>query len=166
MRFIVARLTKGMLTTLPLLTLSLSPGVAEYGPKTTIGTYYQQTSDTYSTDGVTANPCLAVGACHILFQQVPLQQKLIITHLSCYVHTTTGQVYRAMLHSRTGSGGLPFRNTSIAAAQTSTNEFVANGPVLHLLEANQRPVVLLQSTLSPNFGLGHCTISGTLVAAG
>ena len=48
----VARACRACLAALPLLILSASLAEALYGPRTTIGTHYQQMSTTTSTDGI------------------------------------------------------------------------------------------------------------------
>jgi hypothetical protein len=159
----LTRCASASVAALLLVGLSASLVAAAYGPRTTIGSLYQQTSDTLSTNGVTeTGNCLAVAACYVLFQAAPNKQKLVVHHVSCYWHLTAGNLFRVMLHSRTPQGGLPFRNSVIVPVNTAATEFSASGSVLHMLGTNEIPVILLQADANANFTLGHCTIAGEL----
>ena len=144
-----------------LVTLSASLAEAEYGPRTTVGANYQQTSTTRSTDGINDTGCSGIGVCRILFQQAPAQQRLIIQHVSCRVPISAGFPLHAYLGTRKGQS-FPLKRSWLVLANTSPFHFAVNSPVMHLVNSGERPLVLFNNSQSHNWIGLECNISGQL----
>jgi hypothetical protein len=90
-----------------LVILSASFAAALYGPRTTIGTNYQQWSNTTSKNGVDQGFCGSTQVCLVLFQRAPQQKALIIEHVSCLVHVNSGELLEANIETRKGQTIVP-----------------------------------------------------------
>lgn len=149
--------------------MSLSCPLAEaqttYGPRTIAGDFYQQTTNVQSLDGINATACNNTDTCRILFQSVPSDQALIVQHIACFINPIAGEIRRASLESRKGQSAFPYRVTNFLPVKNSSSEGFVNAPVLHLIPANERPIITLYKTATSNFGLTECSISGHLVSA-
>jgi hypothetical protein len=140
----------------------LSALVAEafYGPRTTIGANYQQTSNTMSTDGINEGVCVGVSVCYILLQVPPQQKALIVQHVSCIIIVTAGEISNGLLRTRKGQT-FPLRHTRLVPVLTTGTTWVVNSPVKHLGESGERPVVSFPSSAAATWTI-ECSISGTL----
>jgi hypothetical protein len=63
----VARVGRACLAGFALVILSASLAAATYGPRTTIGNNYQQTSNTESANGIDQGSCVNTTNCYVLF---------------------------------------------------------------------------------------------------
>lgn len=158
----LARACRASLAGFTLVVLPASLAQATYGPRTTIGSSYQQTSDTLSVNGVDqGSSCNGISTvCYVLFQQAPQQRPLIVQHVSCRMQVTAGELRSGHLAVRKG-GTLQFRHTYLVPVHTTGNFFIMNSPVLHLVKSGQRVVIQFWNTVTGNW-LGGCNISGKL----
>ena len=140
----------------------LSAVVAEafYGPRTTIGANYQQTSNTTSLDGINEGDCVGVSVCYILLQVPPQQKALIVQHVSCIVIVSAGEISNGLLRTRKGQT-FPLRHTRLVPVLTTGSTWVVNSPVKHLGESGERPVVSFANSAAAHWSV-ECSISGTL----
>jgi hypothetical protein len=159
--FKAATLARTCLAGLALVVLSASLANAIYGPRTTIGNNYQQTSSTTSPDGTNAGNCNGVATCYVLFQVTPAQKPLIVQHVSCRASISAGGLLYGYLRSRNGQT-VPLRRTHLLPVNTTGTWWVVNSPVMHLLESGERPVVFFQNSATANWGNMDCNISGQL----
>ena len=157
------RLARYWLAAIAFAILPASIGQAEYGPKTTVGTYYQQTSSTLSVDGVAASSCTSATACFVLFQKLPKKKKLIVQNVSCFVAISAGGLRTVMLWGRTGTD-FPLKRTMVLPVATvDSGAWLANSPVVHLFKAGERPVIYMTASAVANWTNVHCNVSGELV---
>jgi hypothetical protein len=156
----IARACRAALAGFALVILSASLAEAEYGPRTTIGVNYQQTSTTTSTDGINEGSCNGSSSCAILFQRAPEQKRLIVQHVSCRVNLSTGGLRYGILQTRKGQT-FPLRRTYLTALNTGTFS-VVNSPVMHLVESKENPLLSLQNSANANWFTLQCSISGQL----
>lgn len=145
---------------LALVILSGSLAETAYGPKTTIGANYQQTSDTTSVNQINQAACVAAFNCYFLFQTAPQQKPLIVQHVSCRVFASVGELRYGELRTREGQA-LPFIRTPLAPVSTGGGWWVVNTPVMHLLKSGERAYVGFNSGAAADWN-GVCTISGRL----
>jgi hypothetical protein len=143
-----------------LVILSASLAQAEYGPRTTIGANYQQTSTTTSINGIAEGSCNGNGHCFILFQAAPAQKPLIVQHVSCTAIVSAGGLRSASLRTRKGQT-FPTKRTHLLPVNIGSTFWAVNSPVMHLLETGERPVVLVSNSAGANWSL-QCNISGVL----
>jgi hypothetical protein len=148
------------LAALTLIILSALVAEAVYGPRTTIGANYQQWSTTTSLDGTSAGGCANTSSCYILFGVPPQQKALIVRHVSCGVGVSAGGLSSGALFTRKGQT-FPGRVTVLVPVHMTGAYRVVNSPVMHLVEAGERPVVFLSNNTSSSWGV-ECSISGTL----
>jgi hypothetical protein len=144
---------------------SVSVTAALYGPRVTVGEYYQQTSSTTSRDGINEAPCdnnNPGGSCDFMFQVAPDQKSIIVEHVSCSVFSSP-DVRSAILHSRKSNSTLPFRYSVLTPVRTSVIGTVVSGTVLHPLAAGERALVQVDFGSTTNVS-GFCTISGRVMA--
>lgn len=144
-----------------LVVLSASFAGAEYGPRTTIGKNYQQTSDTTSVDGIASGNCSDSLSCYVLFQRAPQQKALIVQYVSCIVTASTGEIRIGILVTRKGQT-FPLRHTNLAPVRTTGGTWAVNSPVMHLLKSGERAVVRFINSTAATWG-ATCNISGKLV---
>jgi hypothetical protein len=159
---VATRVGRACLAGFFLVILSASLAGAAYGPRTTIGANYQQTSNTTSTDGFSEGTCIiGAGSCFILFQGAPQQKALIVQHVSCRVSVTAGGLLYASLLTRQGQN-LLLKSTTLLPVHTTGTLWVVNSPVMHLLNVGERPVVFLFNSMATGWSLMECNISGQL----
>ena len=139
---------------------SAAQAQSQYGPRTVLGNFYQQTSNTQSIDGVHVAPCTSTAVCNVLFQAVPSSKAMVIQHVSCLVNPVGGQVTGAYLRTHSGQT-VPYRVTDFLP-DNAGNSYV-NIAVLHLVLANERPFITLNRSGTGDFGLTECSISGQIV---
>jgi hypothetical protein len=156
----IARTGHACLAASALVFLSASLAQAEYGPRTTIGANYQQTSNTQSLDGTNAGSCNGNGTCLVLFQVAPAQKPLIVQHVSCRVSVSAGGLVLGYLGTRKGQT-FAFKRTQLLPVNTAGSHSVINNPVMHLFETGERPFVYLDNSAAANWGV-ECNISGQL----
>jgi hypothetical protein len=142
-----------------LVILSALVAEAVYGPRTTIGANYQQTSTTQSTDGINAGSCIGVPNCYLLLQVAPQQKSLIVQHVSCVVTVSAGEVFFGRLQTRKGQT-FPLRHTHLVS--TTGLGWLVNSPVKHLVESGERPLILFANNSAASNWSIECSISGTL----
>ena len=145
---------------LALVILSASLAETSYGPKTTIGANYQQTSDTASKNEISQAACDATFHCYLLFQPAPQQKPLIVQHVSCRVFASAGELRWGELRSREGQA-FPFRWAPLVPVSTGGGWWVVNAPVMHLVKSGERVFVAFNSGAAADWN-GVCTISGRL----
>jgi hypothetical protein len=144
-----------------LVILSASLAEAIYGPRTTIGANYQQTSNTRSADGINAGNCSG-STCAVLFQPAPQQKALIVQHVSCHLIVSAGELQVGRLFTRKGQT-FPLRRTNLLPVPKPPGRWVVSSPVMHLVGSGERPVVGFQNSLSGNnWSATVCSISGQL----
>ena len=136
--------------------------IGSYGPRTIIGSNYQQTSDGQSTavDGFNQGQCTNVSLCRVLFQKVPQKQKLIIQNVSCYVQIDSGSLFYGQLQTRHGQTIIQ-RNTTLTPVATTQGYWIVSSPVMHLVETGQNAFITFVSSTSAYWGT-ECSISGQL----
>ena len=144
-----------------LVILPASLAEATYGPRTKIGTNYQQSSSTTSPNGLTEGSCDGLLICNVLFQVTPAQKALIVQHVSCRVQVSAGSLRYGRLGTRQGQT-FPLRHTLLVPVPTASGHLVVNSPVLHLVESGERPVVFFENSVTPGLWFAECTISGQL----
>jgi len=158
----LARACRAGLAGFVLVTLSVSFAQAEYGPRTTIGNNYQQTSDTVSENGVNQSThCTNTQFCFVLFQTAPQQKPLIVQHVSCHLSVSPGVVRTARLVTRSGQDFVG-RLSYLVPVHTEGAFWVINNPVMHLLKSGERAVIRLSSSVATDWGANDCNISGKL----
>jgi hypothetical protein len=143
-----------------LVILPASLAEATYGPRTTIGTNYQQTSTTTSANGSNPASCNGFSNCFILFQPAPAQRALIVQHVSCRVSVDAGNMSFGLLWIRKGPD-LPLKRIPLLPVPTAGATWIVNSPVMHLIESGERPLVFLAGTAAAAWS-AECTISGQL----
>jgi len=157
----VARACRAGLAGFALVILSASLAEATYGPRTKIGTNYQQTSTTTSENAINEGNCSGGNTCFVLFQVPPGQKSLIVQHVSCRLGVSPGtNLLYGWLQTRNGQD-FPLRRTSFVPVPTADIWWVVNSPVMHLVKAGERPVVLFVNSAGANWS-AECTISGKL----
>jgi hypothetical protein len=144
-----------------LVILSASLAEATYGPRTTIGANYQQTSNTRSADGIIEGNCFGVDSCWVLFQPAPQQKALIVQHVSCHLVVSAGELQVGTLLNRKGQL-LPLRSMDLLPVPTTVARWVVNSPVMHLVKSGERPVVSFLNSTNANWSVLECSISGRL----
>jgi len=140
--------------------VSASLAEAVYGPRTSIGTSYQQTSTTQSLDGINEGNCIASSTCSVLFQRAPQQKGLIVQHVSCSVSVSAGGLRNGFLQTRKGQV-FPFRFTQLTPVPTTGTWWTVNSPVMHLVESKEYPRVGFSSSANADWYI-VCSISGQL----
>jgi hypothetical protein len=138
--------------------LSASLAQADYGPRTTIGNSYQQTSTTPSANGINEGSCSGLSDCHILFQAAPQQKRLIVQHMACLVVVSAGDLHFGSILTRKGQ---TLKRTYLLPVHTTSGFWVVNTPVMHLFESGERPLVRFLNSTNANWGV-ECNISGRL----
>jgi hypothetical protein len=145
-----------------LVILSASLAQAEYGPRTTIGANYQQTSTTTSINGIAEGSCNGNSVCFILFQVTPAQKPLIVQHVSCTALVSAGGLTSASLRTRMGQT-FPIKRTALLPVNLTSTISAVNSPVMHLFESGERAVVILGNNgVIANWSFVECNISGQL----
>jgi hypothetical protein len=146
---------------LVILSASLANAQFGYGPKTTIGSNYQQTSTSPSNNGFNLSSCSPASLCYILFQQAPQQKPLIVRHVSCRVSINPGELREGYLTS-TKEGAFVNRRTYLSPVFLSGPTWMVNNPAMHLIKPGERPVVLFVSSDAASAWGAECNVSGTL----
>jgi len=144
-----------------LVILSASLAGATYGPRTKIGTNYQQTSNTRSNNGSFEGNCNGLPICAVLFQRTVGQKPLIVQHVSCVGQVSAGSLRSASLGTYK-EGTFPLRQTQLVPVATTGGWWVMNSPVKHLVESGERPFVFFNNSAGADWLSVQCTISGTL----
>ena len=155
---IIARAGRAYLAGFVLMTLSVSLAQAEYGPRTTVGNNYQQSSSTLSPNGLNQGNCNGFN-CYVLFQRAPQEQSLIIQHVSCAI-IVEGTVALVAVGNREGQTLLSTISYIVPVHQAG-DVWLVNSPVMHLVRSGERPVIALQSSPGGSWSI-ICTISGKL----
>ena len=145
-----------------LVILSASLAQAEYGPRTTIGANYQQTSTTTSINGIAEGSCNGNSFCYILFQAAPAQKPLIVQHVACGAFVSAGGLNAATLRTRKGQT-FPLKRTNLAPVNFTSTWWAVNTPVMHLLESGERAFVVLSNSGIATWTFVECNISGKLI---
>jgi len=160
---IIARAGRACLAGFVLVILSASLANAQfgYGPRTTIGANYQQTSTSPSNDGFHLSSCSPGSLCYILFGQAPQQKPLIVRHVSCRVSINPGELREGYLTS-TKEGAFVNRRTYLSPVFLTGPTWMVNNPAMHLIKPGERPVVLFVSSDAASAWGAECNISGTL----
>jgi hypothetical protein len=157
----VCRASLACLTGFALASLSASLAQAQqYGPRTTIGTDYQQTSSVQSPNGTDPGACSA-DFCLVLFQQAPQQRPLVVRHVSCLVYANTGDLRYGILLTRKGDTN-PSRDTYLLPVSTGGGWWAVNSPVMQLIKSGERVHVLFRNSTNASYWSPRCTISGQL----
>jgi hypothetical protein len=159
--FKAATLVRTCLAGLALAILSASLAGAAFGPRTTIGKSYQQTSNTTSLNGINPGSCGSNQSCYVLFQLAPSQQPLIVQHIACALSPAFGGLLHGTLMTRTGQT-LVLTQTPLLPVRTSNNSQIINSPVMHLLKPGERAVIRFVNSVTTTWGLPHCSLSGRL----
>jgi hypothetical protein len=143
-----------------LLVTTSAPAV--YGPKVIAGDVYQQSSNTTSINSVDPAACQTRVNCYVLFQPASNQRQIVIEHVSCWIITTDDvNITSVYLWSRKDAEP-QFHQSYLVPVKTGSSSAVASGPVLHPLDAAERPFIAIWIEGSTNFD-PRCTISGRFV---
>jgi hypothetical protein len=158
----VARACRACLAGLPLVIVSASLAEASYGPRTTIGTHYQQMSTTTSTNGIDQGSCTNVNTCIVLFQRVPQHKRLIVQHVSCRLAVGPGELHFGELGTRKGQTW-PLRSTVLLPVPTGdTYYWVVSSPIMQLVKSDEKPFIRFEASQASNWN-AWCNISGKLL---
>lgn len=142
--------------------LSVSAASATIYPGKAIGGYFQQTTTTRSIHPPTSTGCSNTFGCYFVFDLVPRDKQLVVTHISCLVTVEQGGVRHATLALLDRQLTLVTRYQYGQPIATGNATFVLNTPTLALFDSSERPLLFVQGTVATSFS-GTCNIAGQLL---
>ena len=152
------------LTACAMVALSAAAALAAIGPLVTIGGFFQQSSNTTSVSPPTAGDCNPSSLCYFVFGKAPAGKQLLVTHVSCTVFLSTGELHSAILRIQRGNGSYVDSVQYLVPVKTADTRYTISGSTLALYDQNQRPILEVQGTANAQI-FGTCAVSGQIIDA-
>jgi len=134
----------------------------------TLGTHYQATSNTTSSNPPNAGACNSQSYCYWVFPRVPTGKQLVVTQVSCSISVSAAEPTHMYLGARLNNGTAVERFSFLLPSIFPSNQpgsiLAVNETVYQLYASGQRPEVYMQLTGFAS-STGSCSISGQMTDA-